>query len=113
MTSEQINSTVDKLLNDVNEVNVFSVAGIIRLLPHLVKLVEQIKGLKGFEKKDLVINTLTELVTRKSPSDTDVTKMLDFIHDAGNTLVDVYVFAARSKDMIKKTHSKLKSCLCD
>lgn len=113
MTSDQIHSTVDKLLDEVKEVNVLSVPGIIRVLPHLVRLVEQIKGLRGFEKKELVINTLTELVTRNSPSDADLTKTLEFIQDAGNTLVDVYVFAARSKDMIKKTHSKLKSCLCD
>ena len=111
MISDKINVTVDKILQEVSDINVLSVAGIIRVLPDIVILVEQFKGLRGFEKKQLVMNVLSELVTRLSPNDIDVQQSLDFIQHAGETLIDVYVFAARSKDMIKKTHSKLNSCM--
>jgi hypothetical protein len=111
MISDKINGTVEKILAEVSDINVLSTTGIIRILPHVVKLVDQFKELRGFEKKQLVMNTLSEIVNRLSPGDSEVQQSLEFIQQAGETLIDIYVFAARSKDMIKKTHSKLNACL--
>jgi len=113
MVEDQIGSTVDKVMSDVRDINVLSVSGIIRVLPHIIKLVQQFKNLKGFEKKQLAINTLTELITRLSPTDVDLSKAYDFLHEAGDSLIDVFVFAAKSKDMIKKTKKHFKNLCMD
>ena len=87
MIRDKINGTVDKILEEVADINVLSMAGIIRVLPHIVKLVDQFKDLRGFEKKQLVMNTLSELVNRLSPGDTEVQQSLEFIQQAGETLI--------------------------
>ena len=107
MVEDRIGSTVDKVISEIRDINVISISGIIRVLPQIIKLVEQFVDLKGFEKKQLAINTLTELITRLTPTEVDLSKAYDFLHEAGDSLIDVYVFAAKSKDMIKKTKKHL------